>query len=213
MKTTITIVRHGYSEANDLDIFAGNFDAKLTKTGEEQAEATALFLKDFPIDVIYSSDLSRAYSTALHISKVKNIPVIKNSKLREIDAGDWDGLTFSEIDKIDRENFRIWIEDFKNAVCTGGESVRDCGKRIISAVDEIIKENEGKSILIVSHATSIRLLTAHWYNIDLEDIDKIYYVSNASVSRAEYENNSYKVTMFDYNDHMGSIVTKLPEGL
>ena len=65
MKTTVLLIRHGESTSNVTNSFAGHLDVALSERGRRQAELTGLYLKDTPIDAFYSSDLRRAYETAL----------------------------------------------------------------------------------------------------------------------------------------------------
>lgn len=95
MKTTIYLVRHGQSVGNLRDQFIGHTDVELTDLGRQQAEMTAWYLKGIPADHIYSSDLTRAYETACTTAKVKNMPVIKSTGLREINGGQWEEKNIS----------------------------------------------------------------------------------------------------------------------
>ena len=97
MKTTVIMVRHGESESNKENIFTGQMNTELTELGLRQAELAAEALKNVHIDRIYASDLTRAYNTGLPIAKSHGLMIEKNENLREIFAGDWEGLGFDEI--------------------------------------------------------------------------------------------------------------------
>lgn len=80
----IYLVRHGESEANAKGIHQGQkIDTSLSKNGLEQAKKIAERLKDEDFEIIYSSDLKRAYETAKEIAKFHNIKIIKDKRLRE----------------------------------------------------------------------------------------------------------------------------------
>ena len=72
-KCRIIFVRHGQSEGNLVRSFLGHTDLPLTELGHKQAEATAEYLKDTDIDIIYASDLKRAWQTAEHIAEKKEL--------------------------------------------------------------------------------------------------------------------------------------------
>ena len=95
--TKIILVRHGESLGNHDKKFLGHFDLDLSQLGYKQAELVGKHFKDIIVDAIYSSDLKRAYNTVLPVSKCKNIPIITSKNLREIYAGSWESLTFSDI--------------------------------------------------------------------------------------------------------------------
>jgi len=94
--TRILLIRHGESEWNALGRWQGQADPPLTELGRRQAKAAAANLG--PVDVIAASDLERALVTATIISAELGMgPVVADPGLRERDAGEWSGLTRSEI--------------------------------------------------------------------------------------------------------------------
>lgn len=207
-KTTVCLIRHGESQANLRDAFLGHGNLELTERGRAQAGLAAAFLKDKGADAIYSSDLSRAHETAKATAALLGLEVTTDPQLREIDAGDWDFLTFSELRERFTESFRIWTEDLENAVCDGGESVKQLRERILSAVTRIAEENEGKRALIFSHGTPIRLMGAHAMG---KGIGEIPWPANASTTTLEYENGCFRMVEYSREDYMGELVTKLPD--
>ena len=96
-KCRIIFVRHGQSEGNLVRSFLGHTDLPLTELGHKQAEATAEYLKDTDIDIIYASDLKRAWQTAEHIAEKKELSIIADPTLREIFAGEWENQLFVEL--------------------------------------------------------------------------------------------------------------------
>ena len=97
MPTHFYLIRHGESEANKIDAFAGHSQFNLTEQGRAQAKKAAEYLSTLPIDVIYSSDLPRAYQTAQATAERLGIDIIKSERLREINAGKWQGLLFAAV--------------------------------------------------------------------------------------------------------------------
>ena len=73
--TRLYIVRHGENVGNINGIFVGHKDISLTEKGHIQAELTARYLEDKPIDVLYSIDLKRAYETCRHIADIKGMEI------------------------------------------------------------------------------------------------------------------------------------------
>lgn len=97
MPTRVLLVRHGQSEWNAQGRWQGQADPPLTDLGRAQARAAARSLG--ALDAIFSSDLQRAAATAEIISAALGIgPVVIDEALRERDAGEWSGLTRSEIE-------------------------------------------------------------------------------------------------------------------
>ena len=206
MKTTIYLVRHGQSVGNLKDQFMGHTDTPLTELGLQQAEMAAAYLKDIPIDAIYSSDLQRAYNTACATAKRKDMPVTKTKNMREIFGGKWETVEFPKLHEQYPEDFGTWCHDFKNCRCTGGESVLEMQARIVAEVKRIAEENHGKSVAIFCHATPIRV-----FNIHCTGDWNVPYPSNASTTVAEYENGEFKLVQYSIDHYMGDLVTALPE--
>ena len=206
----IYMVRHGQSKANDLNLFLGHGDLDLTEKGLTQAKTTAKFLSALPIDVIYSSDLLRAYNTALETAKLVNLPVIKDTGLREIDCGKWDFQPFDELRKKYKESFDVWLNNVAEARCDGGESVAELQDRIVKTVNKIVKENPDKTVLIFSHATAILCFAGYCTGKGKYGIQEIPWANNASVTEIEYSDGEYKIVNYGMDYFLGNISTGLP---
>lgn len=211
--TRILLVRHGESEANQKDIFAGHLDAKLTGKGLEQAKLTAEYVaKTYKVDVAYASDLQRAFVTGKTIADRVGIPITPTKQMREIEAGKWDGMVFGDIVKVYPEDFGMWTTDIGKARCTEGESVKELAVRVMNELNRIADENEGKTVLLASHATPIRVAIASIeYNGDISFMNMVPWVSNASVSVIERENGKWKVASLSEDKHLATLRTALPD--
>lgn len=210
--TAILLVRHGESAANRDNVFAGNYDAELLPRGYEQASLTARYIKEtFNVDAVYSSDLQRAYNTGKCIADALGLTVETDRRFREIDAGEWDGVAFEEIIKTHPEEFKIWAYDIGHGACPGGENVVELGERVMSALCEKARENDGKTIVVASHATSVRVAYALAKYGKASDMEKLSWPSNASVSVLYYDNGSWSAGEYSIDDYMADIRTALPE--
>ena len=158
--TRLIFVRHGYSEGNLLGEFHGHMDGDLTELGHKQAECAGLYLRNRKIDVAYSSDLRRAYKTALHITKYHDIEPIKDESLREIYAGEWEGKKFSELERDYPELYRTWRTNPSEFVSIGGESMRELYDRIKAEVERIA---DSLAVTQVKHRAFNTRSVAVWY--------------------------------------------------
>ncbi len=210
MKTQIYLIRHGESEGNKARRFLGHTDLDLTDMGHRQAQKTAEFLKNVNADVIYSSDLIRAYNTAVHTAELKGMEIIKNRNLREIHAGDWEGRKFTEIEEIYAESFGIWHNDTGNAVCPEGESIAGLQMRIATEITKIAKENEGKTVFIFTHATPLRVFKAYCDGVGLDGIKDVPWATNASVTHVEYEDGKFSLIDYSIDYFQGEEISTIP---
>ena len=201
MRTKIIIIRHGQSIGNMTRLFLGHTDLDLSELGYRQAIVTAEHLRDEKIDKIYSSDLIRAVNTATPHAKMRNLEVILSKNLRECYAGGWEKLYVDEIiEKWGREVFvDQWRDNFGCFTFPDGESTRAAGERFYKEILSICEQNEGKTVLISSHAAIIRSFWAIISGVPAEEVSrKVSFPTNASYSVAYCENG--KITPFSYSN-------------
>lgn len=208
--TRLLLVRHGESEANFHNIFAGHIDPALQPRGIEQAKFTAQFIADnYKVDKIYSSDLQRAYRTAESLAKRVNLTITADENLREINAGAWEGVEFFSLPTNYPDEYAVWAEDVGNAYCPGGETVRELGERIMGELTKIAKENPDKTVAIFSHATPIRVAQSIVETGGLDRMQDIPWVSNASVTEITYENGKWNLIAVSIDKHLAELKTEL----
>ena len=203
----IIIVRHGESFGNSLRIMAGHTDVELTDRGREQAKATALALRGESIDAIYSSDLARAYHTALPHAAFCGLEVIRDEGLREIFLGDYEGMKIADVtEKIDPGFGCYWGDGFGTYAFPGGETPVGAGERFYFTLEKIAKKNEGKTVLIATHAAVIRAFWGKICGITAENLGReVPFPTNASYSVVEYENGVFVPKIFSENRHLEAI--------
>ncbi|MBO7304075.1 MAG: histidine phosphatase family protein [Clostridia bacterium] len=204
MKTKIIIERHGQSEGNADRIYLGHTDFGLTAEGERQAKITAEHLKDEKIDAIYSSDLKRAYQTALPHASLRGMEIVSVPDLREMFVGDWEEKQIPDLirDYGDEFSVRRFYVDFRYP---GGESIREAMVRMNDAVTEIARANLGKTVLLVSHSAAIRAL---WYYISGATcpnmLDAVSVLPNAAYAVAEFDGERLIPVEYGIADHLPS---------
>ena len=209
MKTTIYLVRHGYSIANELNIFLGHGDMDLTEKGKLQAEVASEYLSSLNPDAIYSSDLKRAYHTSLPTAKKLGLEVVKDKRFREIDAGEWDFMPFLDWVKNYPDGFKKWTDDKYNARCVGGETILELKDRVVTALEDLAKKHQGKTIMIFSHANPIQVLSAFATGDFKKGIKKIGDPPNVSTTTIEYEDGKFNLIEYGKAEYLGDIVTNL----
>lgn len=217
MDTRLIVVRHAQSTGNLLSEFHGQYPSDITELGVKQAECTAEFLKDWKIDTAFASDIPRAYHTASIVAKHHGIEVNKCEGLRELFAGEWECMRFDDLGKKFPVEYDLWKNDLGNAKCPGGESVRELQVRVKKSVEQIVKDNAGKNILIGTHATPIRVMACVWHGVDIEKIGTLPWVPNASVSVIEYDSKTleHRIESYALCEHLlkENLVTELPKNV
>lgn len=210
--TTLLLIRHGESESNEKGIFVGHSNPRLTQRGQEQAKLTAKYIaSSCPPDVVYSSDLTRAYTTGKTIADALGVEIKTEEGLREINGGAWEEVAFSELVTRFADDYGQWLTDIGHAKCTAGESVSKMSERVNRTIQKIVCDNKGKTIAIATHGTPIRAMQCLWSGLPLDAMKDIPWASNASVTIAEFKENESKITRVSYDEHLMELRTVLPD--
>ena len=209
--TTLLLIRHGQSQANLTRCFAGHLDAPLTQLGQQQAACTAEFVANaYSVDAVYGSDLLRAFDTGEAVARKVGLKTEPDAQLREIEAGRWEGVAFSQLEQDFPEDYGLWLRDIGNSRPTDGESVAELARRIDGALRRIAEENPGKTVVIATHATPIRVTQWNLSGQPLSYMKEIPWVSNASVTELFYENGNFRLGKIAQDGHLAELKTSLP---
>jgi broad specificity phosphatase PhoE len=165
--THLILARHGETDWNAERRFQGHADPPLNDTGRAQAEALAERLAAQDLAAIYSSDLRRAAQTAAAVGNRFGLPVVELPSLREIDVGEWSGLTVSEV--VERYPDGYARHRAGGDGWTAGETHAQLTERIVRAVSEIANEHPRRTVLVVAHGAALRALLAYAEGIDLSE--------------------------------------------
>ncbi len=201
--TRLIIVRHAESAYNIQNRIQGHLDSNLTKKGLSQARNLARRIRHFHIDAVYSSDLGRAYSTTVEITKhLDRVKIIRDPKLREILLGDWEGMTPEEVDKLYNKGFQQWQRKPSAMVIPRAEKIGHFRKRVTQRVRQISARNPGKTVLIVTHGGVITALLSDWLKADFDCVLKGLQIDNTSLTFVDVTKNNFKLWVINDTDHL-----------
>jgi alpha-ribazole phosphatase len=155
----VLFIRHAETEMAGR--FCGHSDPELNAQGRMQLAALAQLLSAEPIDTVYSSDLRRARSTAQAIAAVREIPQVLRPALREIDFGQWEGLSWEQIEQMDVEYACEWIARYPHLPAPSGESFEAFEARVLEEVHRLLDGNPGP-IAVVTHGGVLRVVLRHF---------------------------------------------------
>ena len=153
------LVRHGETLANQQRRYLGWSDPPLTEQGLAQAAALARRLAEEPIRLILTSDLRRARQTAAQIATALLVAPITDPRLREVNFGAFEGLTYDEIAGRYPQELHAWLSNPEQAAPPGGETLTDLRERLLAAIEAIQRE---PGAIIITHGGPIRTLLAHF---------------------------------------------------
>ena len=214
MKTTLLLVRHGFSTSNEDGTLTGQLDVPLTPLGVLQGEAASRYLcENYKVDAIYASDLVRAVDTVRLLSEKTGFPILTDPDLREMACGTWTGKPIFELKARYGTRYTRWASADNAVFPEGGESWSETAERMRAAVIRIAQENEGKTVAIATHGGALRAFlglildipTAEWQQ-------KLPYAPNASVTCVTYEDGAFAMTGVT-DAYLGALKTEMPKGL
>ncbi len=188
LTTRVYLVRHGSTELAAGDRFAGSTDVLLSSEGEAQARALSERLASRPIDCCFASPMKRTLRTAELILAPHPITAAPMPELKEIDHGHWETLTRSEVEARFPDEYRLWEQDPFTIAPEGGESGLSVLNRALPALTRLVREHEGKTLLIVSHKATIRLLIGSFLGFDLRGYRDHLDQSPCSLNILDFKN-------------------------
>ena len=204
MKTTVLLIRHGETEWNTLGKFQGCTDIALSEEGIKQAELLKNRLKgDF--DYIYTSPLSRAFETANVLASGTDKEVTVATEIREINFGEWEGLTVHEIAENYPEMFKTWRTDkIESYICGGDCSIHNAADRAAKCILDIVNAHKGNKIAIVAHGGIIKAGLIGIFEWDMTMYHKMA-LGNTCINTLTF-NDDLRPTLIALNDtnHLNS---------
>jgi probable phosphoglycerate mutase len=172
--TTVThLLRHGQTEHTPERRFSGRNELPLSQTGRAEAEAAAARAAELGIEVVVASPLRRTRETAEIVAETLGLPVEFDRDLVELDFGDLEGLTFAEAAAKHPLAARRFSTDVAVAA-PGGESIADVSTRVARARRRILSQHAGRSVLIVSHVTPIKLMLAAALDVEDDVVHRVF---------------------------------------
>lgn len=144
------LIRHGESLFNAQRRIQGQTDVALSPLGLRQAAALTAALGSLDIDAIYASPLRRALQTAEPLAAALHLKIRTDDRLKEIGAGEFEGLEWDEIEKKWPEAAAHWRQQSPDFVIPGGESRRAVAERGRAALEAIHAAGH-RQVIVVSH--------------------------------------------------------------
>jgi broad specificity phosphatase PhoE len=186
--TVFFLIRHGEAVENVLNIpdaFPGNPAYGLTEKGREQVKNSVKEVADVGLDFLFASPMRRTRETAEIVSSAcGDIPVIFDERLRETDFGIWSGQS-AELFNGKRGKYHDPLLRVDGNVNEGLEGFRDIRKRVAGFLGDILVENAGKRIAIVSHGDPTEQMHGILVGDDVETAATGWYPKRGSANRIE----------------------------
>ena len=203
LKTRVYLVRHGETDNNVKHRFIGKTDMPLNDRGQNQAKCLGRAMAGIPVETIYSSPLLRTMMTAEQIQGSRDIAIIPEKALAEIDCGMWEGLDRAEIQERWPGMIDLWQYEPERLQFPEGETFQQVQERAVEAFVRIVHENLGRTIVISTHMLPLQLIIAKLLNISIHDVWNMRRVENTSVTSLDiWQDGTFKILAWGDDSHL-----------
>lgn len=180
----LVLVRHGQTDGNKEGIYYGWLDLPLNELGKAQALKIREKIKDMKFEAIYTSPLLRALDTTRRIKPDQDTPILLSEGLKELHFGEWEGMTYSEIQEHFPQLWEEWCKDWVDFRFPRGESFRQVYQRVTCEIDHIIQTHHHGKVLVVTHHGCIRGIISYLLGTGMEGYWR-YKIKPGAISRIE----------------------------
>ena len=155
---TVVFVRHAASKG--AGSFVGQLDEPLSPAGRNQLRELVQKLSRFHFQAAFASDLQRALATAREAVQHTGVELEIRAGLREMYFGRWQGLSWKQVAKRYPRRTILWLKHFSSQPIPGAERFADFRRRVKTELKNIVRTNQGRCVLVVTHAGVIRVALA-----------------------------------------------------
>ena len=190
----IIFLRHAQAENNAKRILAGRTEGvHLTKTGIEQAEQIAKYLKPLDISAIYSSPIERASHTAEIVAKNRSLEVVLDERLTEIDMGKFTRMNY---DDMFAKYGNIFLKFYENDPVIAEHEVEtfpDVQKRVLDMVDHVLKKHKNENVILVTHMDPIKSMLSTVMDLKPKALFELI-IANASLTIVKEQDKKFSLS-------------------
>jgi len=200
--TTLVLVRHGATSHTADKRFSGGLAGSnpgLTDEGRAQVREVADWLAPLggAVEVVVTSPVRRTRESAEIVAERLGLGLVEEPGFAEMEFGTWDGLTFAEVNDAWPDDLASWISA-PDVAPSGGESFREVGDRVRAGLGRLLASYAGKTVVVVSHVTPIKLLVSLAVDAPLTSVFRME-LSTASVSVVSFFGDGEKGSLRLYN--------------
>ncbi|MEL6545510.1 MAG: histidine phosphatase family protein [Myxococcota bacterium] len=197
-----TLVRHGETEGESSIRLNGATDVALNDHGRAQMVRVASALRRKHFDMAYSSPLSRSHESAQIVAEPHVLPIDVVDGFRELNFGEWEGMTYEEVAARDPERLAQRQSDARDFTYPGGDSRESFEARVRAATRSVVGSAE--SVLLVLHKGVIKVALSELLGLPFEDYRSLP-VDLASIHVVELSTQAPNYTVRNDTQHLGEL--------
>ena len=193
--TRVILVRHGQSQANADGVLAGRLESPLTAIGRDQALDVGRRLADLPLARAVVSPVLRTRQTADLALHARDVPIVVDDGVSEVDYGDWTGKGLADL-----ATEPLWAQVQRHpagVTFPNGESMAAMSARAVAAVRGHAAEVQDAALLVISHGDLIKAILADALGLHLDAFQRIVVDPASGVGRALHPLGAFVEAMND----------------
>ena len=200
------LVRHGETDWNVEGRAQGQMHVPLNDKGLAQAEAIAARLRPMRFTAAYASDLRRVTQTAEAIMRGRDLPLATLPALRERSFGEWESLTFTEMEARYPERYAALFAGDDTSAPPGGESERQLYERVAVGVDRLREQHGGDdgNLLVVAHGGSLCAAIVRLLGLPSASMERFSFGNCGLSIVTVYEGGFATLGLLNDTSHLGS---------
>lgn len=199
--TRICLVRHGETEWNAARRIQGQIDIDLNATGLRQAAAAGRWLQDAGIVALYSSDLKRAWNTALAIGAALGLTPTATPEMRERRYGVFEGLTYDEAKASHPDGYAAFEGRNADYAFENGESLKVMFARVTGRLQAIAAAHPGQNVAVVLHGGVLDIINRFVRGNSLET-PRDFLIPNAGLNWIAVDNGRWHLETWGETAHL-----------
>ncbi|MFM8237004.1 MAG: MSMEG_4193 family putative phosphomutase [Actinomycetota bacterium] len=196
--TRLVLVRHGVTAQTGPLLSGRRPGIPLSEQGVAQAEAAAGRIARLPVVAVYASPIERTVQTAERIAAPHGLPVVSLPGVIEADYGEWTGGAIAEL--ATTPEWKVVQTAPSRARFPGGESIREMQARTVAALDGVIADHPGETVVVVGHADPIKSAIAHYTGLHLDLFQRLHV---APASTTVLDVSDHGIMLVKHNDTGG----------
>ncbi len=208
--TRFILVRHGETTWNQEGRYQGQIDTPLSARGLDQGRKVAAALKNIPIDLCYSSPLSRSYDTAKMCMEWHGGHVKTDDRLLEINHGLWEGKLAAEIAGDYGNLLAAWRTTVVDVTMPEGENISQVRDRAMAAFRDYALQHQAKTVLVLAHDAVNKAVICDMLDIGLDHFWQIKQ-DNTCINVLEYEAGKWRLVLLNSTSHLGFLFSDIEQ--
>ncbi len=191
------LIRHGETDANKAQILQGHLDTRLNSQGQAQASQLGYDCRSLLIDVIHSSDLSRAKTTAEQLALHHSCPVILSEQLREVSYGTLEGKTAAQLSRAEQLNLQQFYQAQAPLPYPKAETIEQLESRLLSYIQQILASSQ-QNHAIISHGQALNCLIHLLLGWSKHNMYKLA-LTNCSITELTFDQFGWQLIRLNQN--------------